>query len=106
MLSKEGCLKAIEILRQRLKSIEKKDFYLSIPLNMLPISPRGCNALMTKNLTTVKSVIEYGLDNIHLLKGMGPVTENELTSLFKKILEKKELLNGLSEQQLQITLFT
>lgn len=102
--SREACRKAIEILKERLEQIESSDQYLSIEVWELPLSIRSANALISERLHTVKDVLLFGLDRIHFIRNIGPKAEKEIRDVFGVILQKKNDLNGLSQEQLKKTL--
>lgn len=58
-------------LLQNLPAIDK-------PVNEVFLSNRAKNVLMSHDLLTVKDVVDYGLDNICLLRGAGEKTVIEI----------------------------
>jgi DNA-directed RNA polymerase alpha subunit len=79
-LSEEQCAWAIGVLRQRLQQIKQVEKVTSpdAPIETLGLSVRACNALHSNKLYTIRDVLTYGLDRLHLLRYTGAKTADEI----------------------------
>lgn len=99
-LSKNDCLKAIELIKERLAVFEDNEFYLSLEIISLPLSVRSTNALMAAKLKTVRDVLFFGLDQLKFLRNVGRDTEKEITDIIEKIIQNKKQVQGMSEYEM------
>lgn len=95
-LSEPDCIEAIRILSQRLLDLRNPDYYLSIPVEELPLSTKSSNALLNNQLLTVGEVFKYGYEKLQVIRGLGPLAIDEIRTIIEKVIEQKEFIRGLS----------
>jgi hypothetical protein len=73
-----------EMLEERLRQILFSRDFQTIRLVDLTIPPSSLKALLNGGLHTVGDVLQYGLDEIGTLKGIGPKKEKKIKELIDK----------------------
>jgi DNA-directed RNA polymerase alpha subunit len=99
-MSEPDCEAAIKILRQRLKFLHSSDYYLMISVDDLQFSKRAFDVLKVNKLETVKDIMEFGWENIGMLRNTGPYTLNEIKNKIEWIIAHKNEVREMAGSQL------
>ena len=76
------CKEVIELLQRRIEFMEKAEERHTKPVDELALSPRIINILKANNLFTLEDMMEFGIDRIKLLRGIGDHTLHEITRVY------------------------
>lgn len=82
--TEEDCVKAIRILKARLKLLRNEDYTVLQLVTDLNLSTRARNVLLNCKLYTVKDILTFGVENIALLKNAGTGTVKEIKEAIEK----------------------
>ena len=112
-LDENDCEEAIQILQEHLKFLQEhlkllhsEDYYLTIPIAELPLSPRARNALLNNKIFIVRDLLIFGLDRIAMIRNIGSQTEVEIKGIVEKLMEKKTLIIGCLGTELKTILLS
>ena len=81
-LTIDECREVIELLQKRIEFMEKAEERHTKPVDELALSPRIINILKANNLFTLEDMMEFGIDRIKLLRGIGDHTLHEITRVY------------------------
>lgn len=95
-LNEDDSFRAIKVLCQRIEDLRNEDYYLSIPVEELPLSTKASNALSNNYFDTVKQILDAGWDELKRIRGIGPGTLGEIRTIIEKITAQKDRVRGLT----------
>jgi DNA-directed RNA polymerase alpha subunit len=81
-LTIEECKEVIDLLQKRIEIMEKIEERHTKPVEELALSPRIINILKANNLFTLEDMMDFGIDRIKLLRGIGDHTLHEITRVY------------------------
>jgi hypothetical protein len=95
LLSEKNCVVAMAILSKRLIDFKNDDYFLSIQISELPFRRRVSTLLLSAGLNTVKDIIEYNVDKLDNIPGMGGVWRGNVMEVLERVIERKDNIKGL-----------
>ena len=104
--NEKQCIAAIKILRKRKKMLADPGYYLQLRVDGIFIPVNTVYFLQEAGIHTVRDVLEYGWDNIALLKGIGPKYLAILKAKLVIIVRKRQSIKGLTGLDLYTAIAT
>jgi hypothetical protein len=104
--TEEECMEAIKTLQQRIALLQDPHYYLKLRIDEIFIPINAVYPLQKAGLKTVQDVLEYGWENIALLKGIGPRFLAIVKGNIDVVVQKKDYIRGLTGPDLYLALIT